>query len=1025
MKKIGLGKRALACVVSAATLLTGTTVLSATTQLSKETASAASYDNYAKLLQYSLYFYDGNMCGDDVDSASAFDWRGDCHTGDEVNGGFHDAGDHVKFGLPAGYTASTLGMGYYEFKDAYDKLGQTEHLKKITNRFAEYFKDCTKLSGDTVTNFCYQIGRGGGGNDHGYWGPAETQESIKGKRDALWTSNGASDIAAEYAAALAVNYLNFGNAEDLKYAKALYEFSTKYNTIATDGPDSFYNSTSYEDDQALAAGWLYLATKDSQYKSKMDTYFTTDNRQWGEVYTPLGWNNVESAAAVLYGEITDQWKWANSYVSKECTNKDTFWFPSWGTWGTARHNTSQQFIAMIVSKHTSNDYSEWCKSQMAMIMGNNSTGKNLIVGFDSNSPKYPHHRTASGHAYDPTDEGTPKWDEANSHVLVGALVGGPSTPDFSSYNDSINDAELNEVALDYNAGFVGAAAALYEKYGTGSLESTIPGVSGQQPTVTTAETKATTTSATTATAATTTNNGGSTGGKVLSATEGSEIGTDGTEYKYVTFNPSGAKTITATFDVTTSDTEASGAWGTWTGSEWLQEDFKVNVSGGKATVTYNVPSNVGSEVKLSVYWPGVSGVSNFVIVADAGSSSIVTTKAPQTTQAPTTTQGGNVSSGKEAQLTIGTEVGTDGKTYKYAEFAPNGAKTATAYFDVSSTDTEASGSWGTWTGEWMQEDFKINISNGKGKVVYAIPSNVGSTIKFSVYWPGADSVDNIRIMLDEPTSELPAVTTTTPGGTPSTGNGVYSLDLHQKITYSNLPATDKMIGWEWSQFNIPQGEKIQKVVLNLSTKYSQLGKWQGAFGSSTTVEPAYWTQTDDMEETMSGKTGSITWNIDAATSAIIQTQYGGELKFGVWWIDCDQFFVESIDVYTDKAGTNPVVTTTTTKTITTTTTTTTAAAVKTTAKTTTTTTKTTTTKTTGATHVVLPDATLVGDVNLDGVLDLTDAILLNKMVAGAVQMNEQQRANADVCTDPGVDTKDAVVLLRFLAHLTASIPAAE
>jgi len=35
----------------------------------------------------------------------------------DVSGGFHDAGDHVKFGLPQAYAASTVGWGYYEFKD--------------------------------------------------------------------------------------------------------------------------------------------------------------------------------------------------------------------------------------------------------------------------------------------------------------------------------------------------------------------------------------------------------------------------------------------------------------------------------------------------------------------------------------------------------------------------------------------------------------------------------------------------------------------------------------------------------------------------------------------------------------------------------------------------------------------------------------------------------------------------------------------------------------------------------------------
>lgn len=88
MKKLGLGKRVLACAASAATLLTGTTALSGLTTLGSMAASAASYDNYAKLLQYSMYFYDGNMCGSDVGSASQFDWRDNCHGSDEVDGGF-------------------------------------------------------------------------------------------------------------------------------------------------------------------------------------------------------------------------------------------------------------------------------------------------------------------------------------------------------------------------------------------------------------------------------------------------------------------------------------------------------------------------------------------------------------------------------------------------------------------------------------------------------------------------------------------------------------------------------------------------------------------------------------------------------------------------------------------------------------------------------------------------------------------------------------------------------------------------
>ena len=832
MSKNKFSKRLAASLIAAATI-GSSGVLSSLTYLP---VHAADTDNYAKLLQYSMYFYDGNMCGDDVDSASAFDWRGDCHTGDEVVGGFHDAGDHVKFGLPAGYSAATLGWGYYEFKDAYDSLGQTAHLKEITNRFCKYFKDCTVLSGDTVSKFCYQIGEGGGGNDHGYWGPPETQESIKGSRKAFWTSNGASDIAAEYAAALAVNYLNFGNAEDLKYAEALYKFSTQYNQCATDGTNGFYTSDTYEDDQAWAAGFLYLATKDDKYKSFMDNFFATGNRQWGEVYTPLGWSNAESGAAALYGEIAGDWKWANSYVSKNCTDKSTFWMPSWASWGSARTNTAMQLVAMVISKHTDNDYSDWCKAQMGMILGDNSTGKNLVVGFNGNSPKYPHHRAASGHAYTSSDEATPTWDETNGHVLVGALVGGPTSSDFSTYNDSIKDAVSNEVALDYNAAFVGAAAALYDKYKTGSLESNIPGV-GATPTTT-------------------------------------------------------AATTTTT---------------------------------GKTTTT----------------------------------AAVTTTKAAETTKAPTTVaQGDGCYTKKVNQDVVYKELPAADKMlgWSYEDLGVKaGEKVQKVEIDISTTADKI----GKWQGAfgssttvdpdyWTQtEDMQQVIDGDSGTLVWNVDSatsdiiqtQYGGQVKVGFWWIDCNefTIDEVRVYTDKSSSNpttTAAVTTTktnpTTTASQSTGNGVYEIKPGQDVVYKDLPAADKMLGWTYEELGVKAGEKVQKVEIDISTTADKIGKWQGAFGSSTTVDPDYWTQTEDMQQVIDGDSGTLVWNVDSATSDIIQTQYGGQVKVGFWWIDCNEFTIDAVRVYTDKSSTNPTttaaVTTATTKATTKATTTTTKAA---------------------------------------------------------------------------------------------------
>lgn len=59
----------------------------------------------------------------------------------DVSGGYHDAGDHAKFALPQAYTASVLGMSYYQFKDAFTELGQTEHIQRILDHFAEYLEN--------------------------------------------------------------------------------------------------------------------------------------------------------------------------------------------------------------------------------------------------------------------------------------------------------------------------------------------------------------------------------------------------------------------------------------------------------------------------------------------------------------------------------------------------------------------------------------------------------------------------------------------------------------------------------------------------------------------------------------------------------------------------------------------------------------------------------------------------------------------------------------------------------------------
>ena len=620
MNKLNRLKSAIISGAVAMTSLAGPLASVANPSLS---ATAADSDNYAKLLQYSLYFYDANMCGK-MNGDCGLTWRGDCHTNDDVVGGFHDAGDHVWFGQPGGYAASTLGWSYYEFKDAYEATGQGAHLKVITDRFAKFMRDATKLNGNTVSQVL--IEKGDGDTDHMYWGAPEKQGS-RGRM--LWTSGGAANITAEYAAALAANYVNFGNPDDLKYAKALYDFSKK-NTNCHNS--TFYDGhwTGADDEIDWAAGWLYLATKDSQYLNEL--------KGAGQSYSNHSWESVQLGAGILKGEITGDWSSAG-FLNNFKGNNYCF-LANW-EWGSARQNATAQLCTLVAAKYNKADAS-WAKNQMMYLTGDKAFANGqkhcLVVGFKSDSSRNPHHRASS-----PDVDASQQNDgRQNKYLLVGALCGGPVDAN-GTYKDVRSDYQGNEVALDYNAGFVGAAAGLYHFYKTGSTVSSIEGVSkiysGSTPSVNVTTQSSYNPPVTTTTKVEPYNPPA--GGDIVLYPEdmsmGVDEGTDGGLNNYAEFAPDGAKSATLYLKVNTNDTEVSGGFGTWTG-KWEQEEFQGVKVGSDKTVAidYTIPANVGSTVKAMVWWPHGDGVTIQKVVLHKDGSSVQTTTTKRTTTTTTT-----------------------------------------------------------------------------------------------------------------------------------------------------------------------------------------------------------------------------------------------------------------------------------------------------------------------------------------------------------------------------------------------------
>ena len=122
-----------------------------------------------------------------------------------------------------------------------------------------------------------------------------------------------------------------------------------------------------------------------------------------------------------------------------------------------------------------------------------------------------------------------------------------------------------------------------------------------------------------------------------------------------------------------------------------------------------------------------------------------------------------------------------------------------------------------------------------------------------------------------------------------------------------------------------------------------------------------------------------------------------------------------------KTTTTKVTTTTKPSKITTTKVTTTTKPSKTTTTKATTTTKPSKTTTTNVTttHTATP---FYGDVNLDGKVDILDAVYLNKYLATLIQFSDAQVANADCCQDGVLNAQDTTALMQFIILLIDDLP---
>jgi len=438
--------------------------------------------NYGEALQKSFLFYEAQRSGD-LPTSNRVTWRGDsalkdgADVGRDLTGGYYDAGDHVKFGFPMASSMTMLGWGVVQYREGYEKSGQLDEALDAIKWGTDYI-----LKAHTAPNEFYgQVGLGG--PDHAYWGPPEKMTMARPafKIDA---QRPGSDLAGEAAAALASASIAFRPTDTayadklLTHAAQLFNFADTYRGKYSDSiPDAanFYNSSGYNDELVWAATWLHKATKaagstNTSYLNKAESLYQGINSGWTQ-----SWDEKSNGAAILLAQETGNAKyrsdvegwlnnWTNGSVTK--TQGGLAWISQWGS---LRYSANTAFLSGIYAdtvNDPNNRYSNFAETQIDYILGDNPNNRSYVVGFGENSPVNPHHRAAHGSLTNNINDPV-----TNRHVLTGALVGGPSAPNDNAYVDDRTNYITNEVALDYNAGFTGALARMYQEFGGQPLDS--------------------------------------------------------------------------------------------------------------------------------------------------------------------------------------------------------------------------------------------------------------------------------------------------------------------------------------------------------------------------------------------------------------------------------------------------------------------------------------------------------------------------------------------------------------------------
>ncbi|CAE6512269.1 unnamed protein product [Rhizoctonia solani] len=434
--------------------------------------------NYAEVIHKSLLFYHSQRSGR-LGSNRRLAWRGDsCLNcigtyGEDLSGGYYEAANTMKWGLPLAWTITQLAWNVYAFPDGFKAVNELDEALEGVKWGTDYLVNCIA----NKDQFVGQLGVSAQGKtdvDFGYFGPPEEYDmwvplGLKHSDGIAYinSSNPSSEILGEAAASMAATSLIFSD-KNKTYSDELLQHSIDLYTRATTYQGSYmksthpnlktvkewYPSSIFTDELAWAAAWLYVATKDEQYRTAADGFIAksadhNNEYSWDEklpgVYTLLFTatkNDTYKAGAEAF--FKDYWPGG----TVKQTAKGLAFLGSWGSLGYA---SATGFLMMNYAKTvgfqdpSTNHSISFSMQQLNYILGD--CGRSWVVGFGENSPIRPYHKSS--------------YNSFIDYPMRGKDNGAQG-------EDFLNSKTVTQ---DYNAAFTGLNAAMIEYYGGNNFKA--------------------------------------------------------------------------------------------------------------------------------------------------------------------------------------------------------------------------------------------------------------------------------------------------------------------------------------------------------------------------------------------------------------------------------------------------------------------------------------------------------------------------------------------------------------------------